>query len=110
MPLIVCSVRCGHNNLVNRSASSVRVRVGEELEDRHILMKCRSRDGKSRELLFHQPSNLKIDEGFFNGLSGMAIIDISGRQWSSAKIEVINFEQVPGITFLAMYLEILTMR
>lgn len=81
--------------------------LGEELEDRYVLLKCRSRDGKARELRFNQPSNLKIDEGISGALTGMAIIDISGRQWSHAKIEVINFEQDDGITFLAMSLDVL---
>ena len=81
--------------------------IGEDLNDRYILMKCKSRDGKVRDLRFNQPSNLKIDEGFWDGLSGMAIVDISSRQWANAKIEVVNFEQDPGITFIAMSMDVL---
>lgn len=81
--------------------------LGEAFEDQYVLLKCKSRDGKARELRFNQPSNLKIDEGFSGVLTGMAIRDISGRQWSHAKIAVINFEQDDGITFLAMSMDVL---
>ncbi len=81
--------------------------IGEEYDDRFILLSCRSRDGKARQLRFNHPTNLKIEEGFDVCLTGMEVIDISSRQWANAKIEVINYEQDPRITFLAMSMEIL---
>lgn len=67
----------------------------------------RSRDGLNRELRFKQVSNLKVDEDFSGCLSGMIIVDISSRQWGNARIEVQNFEQDAGITFLAQYMEVI---
>lgn len=61
--------------------------------------------GRNRHLRFSGVSNLRIDEGFNGSLSGMEIVDISDRQWDSARIEVRNFEQDPGITFLAVSME-----
>ena len=61
--------------------------------------------GRGRHLRFLGVSNLRIDEGFNGSLSGMEIVDISNRQWDSARIEVRNFEQDPGITFLAVSME-----
>lgn len=58
--------------------------------------------GRRRHLRFSGVSNLRIDEGFNGSLSGMEIVDISDRQWDSARIEVRNFEQDPGVTFLAV--------
>ena len=63
--------------------------------------------GLNRKLRFENVSNLKIEEGFSGDLSGMVILDISRRQWDSAKIEVYNFEQDAGITFLANNLDVL---
>ncbi len=62
--------------------------------------------GKTRHLRFKAPRNLRIEEGFDGSLSGMEILDISDRQWDSARVEVANFEQDPGITFLATSMEI----
>jgi hypothetical protein len=59
----------------------------------------------SRHLRFSGVSNLRIDEGFNGSLSAMEIVDISDRHWDSARIEVRNFEQDPGITFLALSME-----
>lgn len=61
-----------------------------------------------RRLRFLGVSNLRIDEGFSGSLSGMEIVDISDHQWDSAQIEVRNFEQDPGITFLALSMEIVS--
>ncbi|WP_431095324.1 hypothetical protein [Polaromonas aquatica] len=61
--------------------------------------------GRKRHLRFSGVSNLRIDEGFNGSLSGMEIVDISDRQWDSARIEVRNFEQDPGVTFLAATME-----
>jgi hypothetical protein len=61
--------------------------------------------GRNRHLRFSGVSNLQIDEGFNGSLSGMEIVDISERQWDSVRIEVRNFEQNPGITFLAASME-----
>ena len=58
-------------------------------------------------LKFEQISNLKIDSDFNGSLSGMVILDIKDRQWAHAKIEVHNFEQDPGITFLAKNMEVI---
>jgi hypothetical protein len=78
----------------------------EDFSNSLIDLVIRSRDGLSRELRFRQVSNLKIDEGFSGGLSGMIIVDISSRQWSNARVEVQNFEQDAGITFLAQKMEV----
>ena len=61
--------------------------------------------GEKRHLRFTGVANLRIEEGFGGNLSGMEIVDISDRQWESARIEVRNFEQDPGITFLAATME-----
>ncbi len=61
--------------------------------------------GRNRHLRFVGVSNLRIDEGFNGSLSGMEIVEISDRQWDSARIEVRNLEQDPGITFLAVSME-----
>ena len=61
--------------------------------------------GRKRHLRFHGVSNLRIEEGFNGSLSGMEIVDISSRQWASARIEVRNFEQDPSVTFLAATME-----
>lgn len=63
--------------------------------------------GRKRHLRFKAPRNLHIEEGFNGNLSGMAVMDISARGWDSTSIEVINFEQDPGITFLAANVEII---
>jgi hypothetical protein len=57
--------------------------------------------GEIRRLRFLSPRDLKIDEGFCGVCSGLEILDISRRQWDNTKVEVINFEQHPGITFIA---------
>lgn len=67
----------------------------------------RNESGLTRLLRFSQVSNLRIDQSFSGSLSGMIVVDISSRQWGNARIEVQNFEQDPGITFLAMKMEVL---
>jgi hypothetical protein len=79
----------------------------DDFSNSHIDLVIRSRTGLCRELRFKQVSNLKIDEGFSGGLSGMIIVDISSRQWSNTRIEVQNFEQDAGITFMARYMEVI---
>lgn len=79
----------------------------ENFSNSSIELIIRSREGQSRKLRFEQVSNLKIDEDFSGCLSGMIIVDISSRQWGNARIEVQNFEQDSGITFLAKSMEIL---
>ncbi len=64
--------------------------------------------GKRRHLRFEAPRNLHIEEGFSGSLSGMEILDISDRQWGSTRVKVSNFEQDPGITFLAASMEIVS--
>lgn len=64
--------------------------------------------GKSRHLRFGGVSELQIDKGFSGSLAGMIVADISDRQWDSARIEVRNLEQDPGITFLALTMDIVS--
>ncbi|EEX33514.1 MULTISPECIES: hypothetical protein [Vibrio] len=70
-----------------------------------IELTTHDRAGGFRKFKFMNVSNLTIEEGFDGYLGGMAIVDISCRQWSHAQIEVQNFESGPGIRFLAMSLE-----
>jgi hypothetical protein len=79
----------------------------EDYSNSCVELTLRNREGLSRHLRFDQISNLRIDSEFSGCLSGMIVIDISSRQWSNAKIEVANFEQDPGITFLAQRMEVL---
>ena len=67
----------------------------------------KSKNGDNRVLKFCEISDLRIDDGFSGSLSGMIILDISNRQWAYARVEVHNFEQDPGITFLAQSMEII---
>jgi hypothetical protein len=69
-----------------------------------IIMNSR---GKIRHLKFEQISNLTIENGFNGNVSGMVVVDIKGRQWSHSNVEVQNFEQDPGITFLAKNMKVL---
>jgi hypothetical protein len=62
--------------------------------------------GRRRHLRFSAPRNVHIEEGFTGTLSGMEVLDISSRQWDNTRIEVVNFEQDPGITLLAAEMEI----
>jgi hypothetical protein len=73
----------------------------------YIELSVRSRAGLNRNLRFNQVSNLQIDSGFSGCLNGMVIIDISSRQWGRARVEVRNFEQDPGVSFLAQEMEVL---
>ena len=79
----------------------------ENFSNNYIEIELRSRTGLTRKLRFDQVSNLKIDEGFSGNLSGMIVVDISIRQWGNARVEVQNFECDPGVTFLAMKMEVL---
>ncbi len=79
----------------------------ENYSNNYIELAIRSRAGLIRKVRFEQVSNLKIDQEFSGSLSGMVIVDISSRQWSNARIEVQNFEQDPGVTFLAQSMEVL---
>ena len=63
---------------------------------------------KRRHLRFMGVTNLRIEEGFCGSLSGMEVVDISGRQWDSAQIEIRNIENDPGLTFLAAAMEIVS--
>jgi hypothetical protein len=54
-----------------------------------------------RRLRFLSPRNVHVDEGFCGQCHGLAIHDIRSRGWDGIAVEVINFEQNPGITFLA---------
>ncbi|MCR9933814.1 hypothetical protein [Vibrio antiquarius] len=60
------------------------------------------RNGIFKSFKFEGVSNLEIEKGFSGYLGGTAIIDISGRQWAHAQIEVHNYESDSGISFLAM--------
>jgi hypothetical protein len=79
----------------------------EDFSNSFIELTAQTRTGEKRSLKFGQVSNLKIDSGFCGSLSGMVIVDIKSRQWGHSKIEVQNFEQDPGVTFLAASMEIL---
>ena len=65
------------------------------------------KDDQRRHLRFNGVSNLQIEEGFSGSLSGMIVVDIADRHWDVARIEVRNFEQDPGITFLAITMEVI---
>jgi hypothetical protein len=79
----------------------------KDYSNNYIELTLQNKEGLTRQLRFEQVSNLRIDSEFSGGLSGMIIIDISSRQWSNAKIEVVNLEQDPGITFIAQRMEVL---
>lgn len=79
----------------------------DDYSDSFIELFLQNRVGKTRHLRFNHVSNVVIESGFSGYLGGMEIIDISHRQWASALIEVGNFEQDPGIKFLAMSMDIL---
>lgn len=53
------------------------------------------------KLRFNQPQGLEIEKGFCGYVSGMEILDIRDRQLDGIGVEVRNFEQDAGITFLA---------
>lgn len=72
-----------------------------------IELEAQSRTGKRRKLKFEQISNLNVESGFSGNLTGMLIVDITNRQWDGLRIEVQNYEQDPGITFLAQNMEVL---
>ncbi len=78
----------------------------EDFKNSFIEIVAQDRIGNKRKLRFWQVSGLQIDKGFFGGLSGMIVVDIKSRQWSGSSIEVQNFEQDSGITFLANRMEI----
>lgn len=54
-----------------------------------------------RRLRFIRPKSLQIEKNFQYHGSGMMIMDIRHRQWEDVAVEVVNFEQDPGITLLA---------
>ncbi len=78
----------------------------ENCDDSYIEIEAQSRTGERRRLRFEQVSNLEIENGFSGCLTGMIIIDIGSRQWDGSRVEVQNFEQDAGITFLANSVEI----
>jgi hypothetical protein len=49
-----------------------------------------------------EPTQVRVAAGFTGQCGGMVILDIRGRGWDAAKIEVINIEQDPGISFYAI--------
>ena len=57
------------------------------------------------KLRFYQPVQVKIGDGFDGNICGMLINDISSQQLDRLKVEVVNFEQDPGITFKANTVE-----
>lgn len=59
------------------------------------------RGDERRRLRFLSPTQVRVDQGFCGQCSGLAIHDIRKRGWDRVRIEVVNFEQDPGITFLA---------
>ncbi len=79
----------------------------EDYTESYIEIEARDRTGKRRRLRFEQVSNLEIEKDFSGCLSGMIIVDIKSRQWGGSRVEVQNFEQDPGVTFLAMSMDII---
>jgi hypothetical protein len=59
------------------------------------------KDGVVRRLRFLQPHNIKIDQSFHGNLGGFTILDVTSRQWDGINVEVKNYEQDPGLTFVA---------
>ena len=53
-----------------------------------------------RRLRFQSPFDLKI-QPHFPSCSGLEILDISGRQWELATVQVRDFEQEQAISFYA---------
>ena len=54
-----------------------------------------------RRLRFLSPTEVEVGKGFCGQCFGLAIHDIRSRGWDGLRIEVVNFEQGPGITFFA---------
>lgn len=75
--------------------------------DESFIEMIASGSGCTRHLRFAQPRRLKVEEGFEGCLSGMVVRDISSRQWGGIGVEVSNFEQDPGLTFIAKSMEVL---
>jgi hypothetical protein len=59
------------------------------------------RGSERRRLRFLSPTQVKVDQGFCGQSYGLAIHDIRRRGWDGVRIEVVNFEAAPGITFFA---------
>jgi hypothetical protein len=59
------------------------------------------RGSERRRLRFLSPTQVKVDQGFCGQSYGLAIHDIRRRGWDGVRIEVVNFESAPGITFYA---------
>jgi len=59
------------------------------------------KDDEVRRLRFLSPTRVCVDEGFCGQCHGLAIHDIRSRGWDRIAVEVLNFENAPGITFLA---------
>lgn len=70
------------------------------LENTYLDMHLK-KDHDIKKLRFSNPVEVKIDQGFNGQISGFEILDISNRQCDRINIEVRNFEQDPGITFMA---------
>ena len=56
---------------------------------------------ESKKLRFFEPTEVEVEKGFYGDNNGMEILDITDRQYDGVGIEVRNFEQDAGITFLA---------
>ena len=56
---------------------------------------------EQRRLRFLAPTEVQVDRGFMGQPTGLRIVDIRSRGWDRVGIEVLNFEQDPGITFFA---------
>jgi len=75
-------------------------RSSRVIADSYIDLTFRRADER-RRLRFLSPTQVKVDEGFCGQCLGLAIHDIRSRGWDRVRIEVVNFEQDPGITFFA---------
>ncbi|MCI5144302.1 MAG: hypothetical protein D3923_01955 [Candidatus Electrothrix sp. AR3] len=72
-----------------------------DYKESHLILHLQ-KDDMIKKLKFIQPTEVEIEKGF-NGVtcSGMEIIDVKDRQLDNIKVQVRNFEQDAGITFMA---------
>jgi hypothetical protein len=73
-----------------------------DYKESHLILHLQKGE-EIKKLKFIRPTEVEIEKGF-NGVncSGMEIIDIKDRQLDNINIQVRNFEQDAGITFMAL--------
>jgi len=59
------------------------------------------KNSEIKKLQFIQPVDLEIEKGFYGNICGMEILDIKDHQLDNIGVQVRNFEQDAGITFMA---------